>query len=179
MREVTRGAWAQAICNSKFICVETYSGYGGGHSRDPKGKQHFLDSGAPDESLGNAVLDALAHSRSFVASAPRTDVQLHPEVEFDMELYDYKLTAERYVAWVKELMERYGYKTKRALFKDMKTCFIARVGSSITFRPSRHEKLELWGRSKGDEFEDVVIPADSTPAEIGAAMRLGFSRCIG
>jgi hypothetical protein len=177
MNEVIKGAWAQAICNSKFICVETYSGYGSGNTRDPKGRQIFLALDASDEVLGKAVLDALALSRCFVLGAPRSDVQLHPEVEFDMDLYDYKLSIERNIAWIKHLMDRYGFKTKRALFKDMKNCGIERVEGVVTFSPSRHETLEGWRRTKEDAFEDVVTPADSPPAEIGAALRLAFSRC--
>jgi len=95
-----------------------------------------------------------------------------------MDPYDYKKTAERYAEWTKDLMARYGYKTKRALFKNMKNCSIAKMSGVITIKPSHHEKLERWTSEK-DEFEDVVIPAESTPAEIGAALRLAFSRCTG
>jgi hypothetical protein len=176
MTGLTKGAWAQAVCNREFICVETYSGYGSGARADPKGKRNFLTPSDENEAVEEAVLDALAASRCLVLGAPRPGVELDPEVEFDMELYDYKLTAERYAAWIGELMERHGYKTKRALFKDMKTCRIAREGQSITFRPTQHVKLEVWAGSREEGFEDVVVPANSTPAEGGAAMRVAFSR---
>jgi hypothetical protein len=132
-----------------------------------------------DEAYGTAVLHALTSSRCFVLGAPRPGVELHPEVEFDMDLYDYKLTSERYTTRIERQMSRYSYKTKRALFKGMKTCFIERAGGVINFGPSRNEKPEVWVRSKEDGFEDVVIPAESTRTEIGAALRLAFSRCTG
>lgn len=175
MSQVAKGAWAEAVCNGDFICVDTFSGYRSSR-RDPKGKQILLSPDTSDEVLGLAVLDALAHSR-FVLGAPRTDVWVHPEVEFDMDLYDHRRVAERYAAWTKALMERYGYKTKRALFKDMKNCHIHREGDVITMHPSHHEKLEHWGG--GDGIEKLVIPADSTPEKIGASLRLAFSRCTG
>lgn len=97
-----------------------------------------------------------------------------------MELYDYKKAAERYAEWTQDLMARYGYKTKRALFKDMKNVSIESKNGVMTFSPSHHEKMEAWGREKGrDSFEDVMVSASSTAAEIGAALRLAFSRCTG
>lgn len=174
----TKDAWAQAVCVQDFICVETHSGYGGGTNADPKGRQNFLIPDASDEVLGDAVLDALAHSRHVLGS-PRAGSTYPPSVEFDMDLTDYKQVAERYATRTRVLMQRYGYKTKRALFKDMKNCHIKKEGGVITICPSNHEKLESWGRTKGDGIEYVVIPADSAPAEIGAALRLAFSRCTG
>jgi hypothetical protein len=61
----------------------------------------------------------------------------------------------------------------------MKSCDIECSGGIITIGPTKHEKLEGWGRTKGDGIEDVVIPPNSPPAEVGAALRLAFSRCIG
>ena len=155
MNEVIRGAWAFAKSNQDFSLIETVSGYRGAAALDPKGIQRFLAPDASDEELGLAVIDALAHSR-WVLPAPRSGSSYPPEVEFDLELYDYKKVAERYAAWTKDLMARYGYKTKRALFKNMKSCAIERKGGTITIRPSHHEKLEAWDREKDDGIEDVA-----------------------
>ncbi len=43
------------------------------------------------------------------------------------------------------LRGKYGYKTKKALFKDMKHCTIHCVNGVIKISPYRHEKLEAWG----------------------------------
>lgn len=161
-----------------ILFVQTYSGYRSTRA-DHKGQKNLLAPNATDEDLGTAVLDALSHSR-FVLGAPREGVALGAEVEFDMELYDYKKAAERYAEWTQDLMARYGYKTKRALFKDMKNVSIESKNGVMTFSPSHHEKMEAWGREKGrDSFEDVMVSASSTAAEIGAALRLAFSRCTG
>jgi hypothetical protein len=176
MNKTARDAWAQAICNRDFICVETYSGYGGGTNADPQGKQNFLTPDASDYALGDAVLDALAHSRLILA-APRAGSTYPPDIVFDPDFSDYKQIGERYAARTRVLMEHYGYKTRRALFKDMKNCYVKREGGTVTICPSHHEKLEAWGRTKGDGIEDVVLPADSPPGEIGAALRTAFSRC--
>lgn len=47
----------------------------------------------------------------------------------------------------------------------------------MTIRPSRHEKLEGWGGTGIGGSDHVVISANSTPEQIGFALRLAFSRC--
>lgn len=172
MNEVVRKYWAEAWSNGDFFLIETSSGYRSTQT-DPKGKKHFLTPNASDEELGVALLDSLSHSR-FVLPAPRKDVWIHPEAEFDSDLYDYNLSIERAKKWVANLMAQYGYKTKRSLYKNMQTCSIEISQEVMAIQPWHHEKLEAWG---GIVLENVIIPADSTPAEIGVALRLAFSRC--
>jgi len=117
------------------------------------------------------VLDALMHSR-WVLAAPREGSTYPEGVEFDMSLYDYKAN---YPLWVNALMERYGYKNKRALFKNMKNVSIESKNGILTLIPTHHAKLEAWEGVV--EEARVVIPATSSPEEIGAALRLALSRC--
>lgn len=161
---VPRAWWCAAFVNEDFICIETYSGYRSSQ-HDPRGAEHFLNPDASDHELGEAVFDALKHSR-FVL--PREDP----------ELYDYKLAKERYSDWVASLMARYAYKTKRALFKNMKYCNIKSEGGVITIRPTYHEKLEAWSGDGISKDDYVVLPATSSEANIGAALRLALSRCV-
>jgi hypothetical protein len=144
--------------NREFFCIETYAHHRA-QFRDPEGSQHFLPQDATDEALGAAVLDALAHSRFIPVE------ELHKWPSWNKPRYD---------AWVRQLMEHGGYKTKRALFKNMADCGIQRRGGEITISPSSHDKLEGWGGMPGAE---VIIPATSSAQEIGAALRLAFSRC--
>jgi len=175
MNGVAKTSWADAGFNKDFIYVMTHSGYRSSRA-DPRGVEHHASPEVSDQDLGGMVLDALAHSR-FVLPEPRKDVCIHPEVVFDMDLYDYDLTNQRYEKWVKENLERYGYKTKRALFKDMKKCNIESVGGQIFIRPSCHEKLEAWSGKGISENDHVVIPSSSSSNDVGAALRLAFSRC--
>ncbi|EPS9462270.1 CDI system immunity protein CdiI-o11, partial [Escherichia coli] len=46
-------------------------------------------------------------------------------------------------------------------------------------RPSFHEKLEAWSGNRINESDYVVLPADSSPTEIGSGLRLALSRCKG
>jgi len=176
MSEIIRGNWAGAIFNGDFMCVETWSGYRGGSHADYKGKKIFLKPDASDEAIGLAVRDALTKSR-WVLGAPREGSTYPAGVEFDSDLYDYQLNIERYAEWTKALLDRYGYKTKRALFKDMENCSIETTGGIMKIIPKRHVKLEQWEGLGPNDAGAVEIPADSTPAEIGAALRLAFTRC--
>ena len=173
IKEIVKMRWVRARYSGDFLCINTFSGYGGMSIQDPKGSQHLLAPDASDEELGLAVLDALAHSR-FVLSAPQEGVTVHPEVEYDFELYDRAKNDELYLAWIEDLMKRYGYKTKRALFKNMENCFIEQESDMLRIIPTYHQKLEQWG----GKIEPVVLPYKSTAAEIGSALREGFRRCV-
>jgi hypothetical protein len=164
MDEPEKCEWAQAYQNRDIICVHSCSGYRGcGH--DPTGKETVLSVDADDVSLGIAVQKALAGSRFLSKKEiPR--------------FFDYQIVEQRYAEWVKSLMTRQGYKTKTALFQRMKLCSIKLSKGIIEINPMIHEKLEAWGREKDDRIEDLFIASVSLPKEIGAALRLGFSRCV-
>ncbi|MDA7416441.1 contact-dependent growth inhibition system immunity protein [Xenophilus arseniciresistens] len=165
MNAVVPSRWASAYWNRNFYLIETFSGYGMA-GRDPAGKQHTLQQDATADDLGAAVLDAMGHSRFLSLDEAK-------------DFFDYKKMQEQYAAWIEDLMKQHGYKTKRALFKDMARCNISlTVGDSqMTISPSHHDRLESWSRVKDDGIEDVVIPSDSTPEVVGQALLLGFSRC--
>jgi hypothetical protein len=158
-----QGKRAEALSNPNFICIETYSGRGRLGS-DPRGVRHLLDPDASDEAIGLAILDALKLSR-FLSTQ-----------EYD-GFFDPEPNRQRYADWVVTLMKRYGYKTKRALFKNMKNCGIHQNTETFIFSPTRHEKLEGWSGEGISDEDLVVIPATSSPIEVGQALRKAFARC--
>ena len=152
-----------AMHNGDFISIQADSGYSLALA-DPKATEYLLDPNVTDEILGKTILDSLKQSRFL---------------SFEEEGYFMENVEKNYKEWVQKLMNLYGYKTKRALFKNMKNCGIESHNGIITIRPSHHEKLEAWDGEGFTEEDYVKIPADSPPAEIGAALRLAFSRCTG
>ena len=74
------------------------------------------------------------------------------------------------------LCEQLGYKTKRALFKKMKSCSIWLNNGKIEIGPSRQVKLEAWDGIK--DVEDVFLSLGNSAEEIGAGLRLALSRCL-
>lgn len=173
--EIVPRAWASVKLNKEFLCIQTYSGYGSSRA-DYKGAMYLMSPDAADQEVGEAVLDALSKSR-FVLPEPRTDVWIHPAATFDRDLYDLDSMMKRYKDWVAGLMGKYGYKTKRALFKDMKSCNVEGKLGILKMTPSHHEKLEAWSGDGFTESDNVVIAADSSPDQVGFALRLALSRC--
>ena len=161
--QAKQGKNARAMFNGDFFLVETYSGHRMLGS-DPKGAQQYLEPDASDDALGTAVLDALSRSRFL-------------SVEEANEFFNLKRSQEKYEEWKRSVMARYGYKTKRALFKDMMSCSIQMAGDSIKVSPTDHDRLDGWAGRNAEGTEDVVIPASSSAAEVGAALRVAFSRC--
>ncbi|CNH16737.1 Protein of uncharacterised function (DUF1436) [Yersinia aldovae] len=157
--------WVSVSSTKDFVSVDTYSGLGM-VGRDPLFPPHLLSPDADDKSIGEAVLIALSNSRTL-------------SLEEYGDFFNLEKSQEQYVAWMAMLMERYGYKSKRTLFKDMKSCSIHCIDGVITFSPTRHEKLEAWSGRGIKESDHVVISVNSSPAEIGAALRLALSRCKG
>lgn len=176
MIQPTRLWTATASMTPQFISVQTLSGYGGMSMVDPLAQEHILPPDVDDLSLGLAVKQALAHSR-WVLGSSRPDMSDPPGVEFDADLYDLKKGKERYNAWTDALMQRFSLKTKRALFKDMHKCHLSAAQDVLKIEPQWHAKLEGWARERDDGIEDVIIAANSSPEEIGAALRLAFTRC--
>ena len=176
MTNIVRGFWARAYCNDDFLYIETVSGYRGGTHADPKGKQYFLKPDESEEKIGAAIVDSLEKSR-WVLAVPREGSEYPETVEFDPDLYDYEKSMERYNLWVKDILIKYNYKNKRALFKKMKNCFIERKDGLITINPSHHVKLEAWDGFCMDDHRLVKIPDNSSNAEVGKALKVAFSHC--
>lgn len=156
--------WSACYCTNKFLLIETQSGLGR-TSSDPLFPPHLLLPDADDQCTGEAILQALSDSRTL------------DDLEDRVVFFDLKKGKEKYANWVAMLMDKYGYKTKRALFKDMNHCIIHYVNDVITISPMRHEKLEAWEGL--DQSENIILSLDNPPAEIGAGLRLALSRCKG
>ena len=156
--------FSACVCkNQDFILVVTYSGYRR-TTRDPDGVQTLLSLDVSDEELGQATLLALSKSRIIDVSEIGT-------------FFNIDNVKKRYDAWVADLMAKYNYKTKRALFKNMMQCSVEIRDGRLTISPFCHEKLEAWSGKGLTEDDDVILPVNSTTEEIGAGLRLAFSRC--
>ncbi|EKY3243185.1 CdiI family contact-dependent growth inhibition immunity protein [Cronobacter dublinensis] len=157
--------WAGVYSTKEFISIETYSGLGM-VAMDPLFPPHLLSPESDDETIGKTIFQALSDSRKLTSLDER------------VELFDLEKGKQRYSEWIAMLREKYGYKSKKALFKDMKHCGIHCVNGVMNISPFRHEKLEAWGDTGRDESDEVILSLENSPAEIGAGLRLALSRCI-
>jgi len=93
------------------------------------------------------------------------------------EFFNYEKREIEYGKWVALMKEKYAYKTKKSLFRVMRSCAVTLDGEMLEIDPSRHEQLEAWSGTGMKESDKVIIPSNSSEVEIGAALRLAFSRC--
>ena len=152
--------WAELQANEKALIIQTYSGCGL-IAVDRLYPPYILPLDADNETLGVIVLQALANSRTLTNEAERIDF--------------FNKSDKSYIELDNHLCEKLGYKTKRALFKNMMSCSIWLHNGRIEISSSRHVKLEAWEGMKN--VEKVILTLNNTPAEIGAGLRLALSRC--
>ena len=156
--------WAAVYANDDFICVETCSGMRS-YAGDTSGKLLFVKLQDEPAVLGAALVEALSASRF-----------LQPE-ELG-SFFDPSSLELRYEEWVTGLLQRFGYTSRKALFKRMKHCAVDQSCGVITVRPTNHEKLEAWSGDGINESQYVQISEESSSQEIGKAVLLALSRCV-
>lgn len=155
--------FASVIMNARFIGVETYSGRGL-MARDPQGVCDFHPLDVEDEVLGRSLAEAVKASRwismdEYAAYFNRDKL---------------KREADERLASIKE---RFGYKTRKAVFTGMSKCSVLERDGLITIMPNRHEKLEGWSGDGIPESENVVLSSASSDEALGQGVRLALSRC--
>ena len=153
--------WAGYKANERALIIQTWSGFGR-YAPDHLYPPHILPLDTDNGTLGTTVLQALANSRTLDNEAERIDF---------LKQESFK---PRYEDWVANLCGNLGYKTRRALFKNMMSGDIWLHNGCLKISPSRHVKLEAWDAIDAD---DVILSLDNSPEEIGAGLRLALSRC--
>ena len=153
--------WAGYKANERALIIQTWSGFGR-YAPDHLYPPHILPLDTGNETLGTTLLQALANSRTLDNEAERIDF---------LKQENFK---PRYEDWVAKLCGNLGYKTRRALFKNMMSVDIWLHNGCLKISPSRHVKLEAWDAIDAD---DVILSLDKSPEEIGAGLKLALSRC--
>lgn len=150
--------------NGDFMSIETFSS-AVSYAFDPQGRVHLLTWDAPDEAIGLALLDCLSFSRYLPYEENRA---FYDDIGARKRQRD---------EWSKVLMEKFEFRSRRALYSGTDLCTVESYDGEIHLMPHCHVKSEVWVRRKSDEFEDVVVRSSSSPSEIGKAVRLAISRC--
>lgn len=76
-----------------------------------------------------------------------------------------------------DLKRRFGYKTKRELFRNLMSVSVSLRDDRIEFMPFRQDGVGCWIRTNDDGIQDVVIDANSEPRDVGKALRQAFANC--
>lgn len=158
-------AYASVSCNESFYEVTTMSRgmlrYG-----DPDAPRHYLPPDTDDATLGKTLRIALAASKTV--SLPEFQKIFHSGIV-------QKVAAERDAA----AMQRYGYKSRRAMYKKKDNCSVSAYDGIIEISPSHHHGIDGYSADKRTGPFPLSVPDTATDAELGAAIREGFRRCTG
>ncbi|USO01585.1 MAG: CdiI family contact-dependent growth inhibition immunity protein [Alphaproteobacteria bacterium] len=148
--------------SEKFIIIQTMSSYGFSVT-DPEGVCRTMNTTVSDKEVVNVLMEALQKSRELSASEYNKIVAEEKNGEAKKEL--------------ESLIKKLGYKEKKEYYKGLRSISVEKDRCELRFIPSHQENLYGYGPTAGGEKDYVIIPADSSPEEIGKALRLAISRC--
>jgi CDI immunity protein len=148
--------------NGDFIRIVTMSD-GGMSYAEPSAEPILLNPSASDEEIGAAVRLAASRSKTI---PPKEFVKL-----FESRVI-HQLGDERELA----LQKQFGYKSKRAMYKNFKHCSVQFEATEVKVEPS-HQKALDGSYSGLHRSQTIVLPSTITNSELGAAVRDGFARC--
>ncbi len=161
MKKITHHA--SVFWNEKFIRISTQA-IGMIIVGDPLVEPQYLAHDVDDVMLGTTLRQCLQKSRQI----EMTDFQKM----FKAGVFN-QLDEERSQA----AMQKYGYKTKRALYKNMLCCWISVFDGKIEIKPTHHKALDAYSGISNDGPEIQHLPVTCSDAELGAALREGFKHC--
>jgi CDI immunity protein len=153
---------AVVYANEKFFCIATLSGKGL-YGIDPAGELSFLERSAESAEIGKAVRSALTASRMLEGDELRS-------------FFNRDSVKLRYENWVADLIARFGYKNRRALFRDMKKCNVSCSEEGLKIQPSVHDRLESWTGTGLEGKDEIHLSEGASFEELGQGVLLGMQR---
>ena len=154
---------ADLLGNNQFIVIKTFTATPLSIA-DPKGLKIYLPPNPEPAILGAGIREAIAKSRK-------------PDWREYNQKFSHDQNKIRYEEWVANVMMRYGYKTRRAMFKGMKSCGIEHFSGVTVLRPSRHYTLEGWDGEGIPQSHRIGVRDESDDRTLGEAALLTLSRC--
>ena len=153
--------WVQIYQNNRITSFQSLSGLAFAVP-DAEGVVRNVPAGAADEMLGEALRDALNHSRFL---APH---------EIKKSLTDYREIERVFKMRMDLLAQDSGFSSRRRIFQSLRFCSVTMRHGEISFEPTEH--------IRGDEWRDlrtppIVIADDADASALGAAVRLAMSKC--
>ncbi|WP_227526166.1 contact-dependent growth inhibition system immunity protein [Psychrobacter sp. FDAARGOS_221] len=119
--------------------------------------QHSSD--CSNEALGEAVFEALKHSREM------------PLDEFD-ELFRSGFLERKYAEFESSLMERFNYKNKRQLYKTMKAVYVNGIENRVELVSTHQDSLD--GFCGIEELKPIVTSFDVSAEILGEKIREAY-----
>jgi hypothetical protein len=153
--------WADIQRTERYVTVEVRSGH---RMILPENDDYtiHLTPDSDDEALGRALLEGLDMSRF-----------IWPEDE--PEFFEWQRYVKCARDWEKDVMRRYGYKTRHDFYKNMNWCRAERSEGKLSIVPHKRDKPGLWTDLSPEQT--VIIPATRNLVDLGTALRLALNRC--
>lgn len=157
---------AVATFNGDFYEFITLSGYGR-MTADPQGLRLILAPDRANEQLGMAARACLAKSRWLDTPEKRGDL-FHPE-----------RIAQGAKVWQQSILARYSYKSKAAIFRQMRWVDIDEKLRCLELTPSCNDRGKNFTTDGITPDLVIHLPLEVNVFSLGAALREAFRRCRG
>lgn len=147
---------AELYANTDFLYFQTVSGIDISIT-DPKGQKILLSPDTDVTVIGDSLKACLKDSR-------------RPRRGRDPNLYDYIAVTERYKLWRSDMMQRYNYKTQKAMFSSLHLISFQEIDNFIRGEKLRLDNLhkQSWTRLESDPVLNMhsQLSSDLIGAEI-------------
>jgi len=156
-------ARACAFFNHDFFWIQTQStgmiAYG-----EPDAAPYYLPPDIEDTALGEKLRAALNASKKVSTDEFHKIINSGVLNQRQREQEDF-------------LMQSYGYKTRRALYKNMANCSIELSDGQIKITPMHHKSIDGYSSRKDTGPFSLYVSELEPDNKFGAALREGFKRC--
>ncbi|WP_254459651.1 contact-dependent growth inhibition system immunity protein [Xanthomonas sacchari] len=156
-------ASALARFNGDFFCLTTMSQGILGFA-EPDVLPIYLPANISDSELGIALRSSFAGSRKVSAE------------EFQ-RIFSSGIIQERSKDQDLWIIKNYGYKSRSAAYKKMDTCDVSMFEDEIEIQPTHKKSIDGFTVRKDKGPFAFCLPSNVSNAELGAALRKGFSYC--
>lgn len=156
-------ARACAFFNGDFYWIQSQS-TGLIAVAEPSSKPIFLAPDAPDALIGEGIRTALQASRKMGAAEfnKRWAAGEFSRIEEERE---------------HEAISRFSYRNRKDLRRAMRLCWISLKENSLEIAPSRKVSIDGYTSDKESGPFPLLIASSASDAELGEAVRQGFSLC--
>lgn len=115
------------------------------------------------QSLGRSILIALIESKKV----PPESIK---------EFIFSPITQSKIESRTKFVMEQYGYKTKRKLFKNMRSVIVSLVSHQLEISPTHQDGLD-YSFTDIDNFYDFILDKNCIDRVLGETVKLAYEKC--
>jgi len=155
--------WANIEFNGIFFLFITMS-RGMLRYCDPDVEPIYVPSDASNDLLGKSVRLSLSRSKQV-------------ELKEFQEIFKSGLILATAKEREKYTMKKYGYRTKKELYRNSDTCSVSAFDGYIEIQPTHQNSLEEWTVKADMNLNPLKVADSASDEELGAELRRAFTMC--